>query len=336
MKAVAKVDPRFLSYNVEMAEVTGAPFWAPYGPDGTPPRPPHQKREPVDLKGNTRLRNLAKALGPAYMRVSGTWANSTWFQDDDRPAGPVPSGFKGVLTRAQWAGVAEFARAVDARVVTSFGVSPGTRGRDGTWNPANARALMRFDRALGGNIVAVETVNEPTFAQNADLPAGYDAARFAEDNRAVIALVRREAPQARIVGPSATGDVANFIGERGPYVVATDVLLGAPDKPGFDVFSYHFYTSASSRCVPAGRAAKPEQGLTSQWLGMIDTVDDYYTVRRDRHAPGAPVWVTELGQAACGGDRWAASFADSFRYVDNMARTRPARGRGGVPQHSCP
>ena len=31
----SQVDPRFLSYNVEMVEVTGGRFWAPYKADGS-------------------------------------------------------------------------------------------------------------------------------------------------------------------------------------------------------------------------------------------------------------------------------------------------------------
>jgi hypothetical protein len=53
-----------------------------------------------------RLRTLAAALGPAYVRVSGTWPNSAFFQDTDAvEAGPTPSGHQVVLTRPQWAGV---------------------------------------------------------------------------------------------------------------------------------------------------------------------------------------------------------------------------------------
>jgi hypothetical protein len=32
------------------------------------------------------------------------------------------------------------------------------------------------------------------------------------------------------------------------------------------------------------------------------------------------MWVTETGQTACGGDRWASTFLDSFRYLDQMGR----------------
>ena len=93
------IDERFQSYNVEMAEVIGGNFWKPYaarkaktatkpitsfeiGKDPTM----FEKRAPVDLT-NARLRKLAAALGPAYVRVSGTWANSVFFQDTDARRG---------------------------------------------------------------------------------------------------------------------------------------------------------------------------------------------------------------------------------------------------------
>ena len=41
-----------------------------------------EARSPIDLT-NTRLRKLTAALGPAYLRVSGTWANTVYFHDSD-------------------------------------------------------------------------------------------------------------------------------------------------------------------------------------------------------------------------------------------------------------
>src|SRR5690348_10355128 len=78
MPKVATVDPRFVSYNIEMVEVTGGRFWKPYsaetlaGPAAkaiTPNTTPSagldtslfQYRPPIDLT-NSRLRNLAKAI----------------------------------------------------------------------------------------------------------------------------------------------------------------------------------------------------------------------------------------------------------------------------------
>src|SRR5690242_1496061 len=100
MQKLGVVDPRFASYNIEMVEVTGGRFWKPYksaAPDakraisseanqqvGINPDL-FQYRPPINL-ANPRLRKLAEALGPSYVRVSGSWANSTYFQDDDQPA----------------------------------------------------------------------------------------------------------------------------------------------------------------------------------------------------------------------------------------------------------
>ena len=141
MPRVGQVDDRFQSYNVEMVEVTGGRFWAPYkaaaaaAPEAGAEKPSvpgldpnaFRMRLPIDL-ASPRLRALAAALGPAYVRVSGTWANSTYFHDsDDPPPATPPAGFGGVLTRAQWRGVVEFSKAVDAKVLTSFAISPGVR-----------------------------------------------------------------------------------------------------------------------------------------------------------------------------------------------------------------
>lgn len=56
-----------------------------------------------------RYQSYAAALGPAYVRVSGTWANTTYFADSDHAATTPPPGFMGVLSRQQWKGVVDFA-----------------------------------------------------------------------------------------------------------------------------------------------------------------------------------------------------------------------------------
>jgi hypothetical protein len=106
MPRLGAVDQRFQSYNIEMIEVTGGRFWKPYRsePGVQPTQSPrsgsdtpagmdsklYQYRPPTDLT-NTRLRKLAAALAPAYMRVSGTWANSDYFADQDG-APQAPAG----------------------------------------------------------------------------------------------------------------------------------------------------------------------------------------------------------------------------------------------------
>ena len=132
MPRLGTVDQRFASYNIEMAEVTGGSFWKPYQSSMAPVRTPatastpagmdpnlYQYRPPIDLS-NPLLRKLAAALGPAYVRVSGTWANSVYFAHSDNPPAKAPEGFSGVLTRKEWKGVIDFVRAVNGELVASF------------------------------------------------------------------------------------------------------------------------------------------------------------------------------------------------------------------------
>jgi heparanase 1 len=62
----------------------------------------------------------------------------------------------------------------------------------------------------------------------------------------------------------------------------------------------------------------PEAALSDDWLERTDRVEAFYAGLRDRFAPGKPMWLTETGQAACGGDRWASTFVDSFRYLNQL------------------
>lgn len=337
LPAVRKVDPRFQSYNVETVEVIGGRFWAPYKKPGQAAAKPDseksggvdivgamfQKREPLDLKGDHRLRVLAKALGPAYVRVSGAWANSTYFHDADTPppASP-PAGFQGVLTRPQWAGVVDFAKATDSELVASFPVSAGTRNPDGSWNPDQARRMIRYTHDLGGTIYAAELINEPNVGPAVGLPKGYDAARFAQDVAAFRELAKTDAPEMKTVGPGSTGEAGFILFPQNMGQVPTEALMTADPAPKFDIFSYHFYGTVSKRCSAMDKSAgvTADQALTEAWLARADQTFDYYKAYRDRFTPGAPIWITEMAEAACGGDQWAATYLDTFRYVDQMAR----------------
>src|SRR6478672_2763949 len=104
MARIGTIDARFQSYNVEMVEVTGGRFWKPYGSTASDASDKYAYRAPIDL-ANARLRKLAAALAPGYLRVSGTWANATYFADSEEPPSAPPAGFKDVLTRRQWKGV---------------------------------------------------------------------------------------------------------------------------------------------------------------------------------------------------------------------------------------
>lgn len=336
LPVVRKVDPRFQSYNVETVEVIGGRFWAPYPKPGAAAKGDagksggvdiagamFQKREPLDLKNDHRLRVLTKALGPAYMRVSGAWANSTYFHDADTPPPATPpKGYQGVLTRPQWAGVVEFGKFVDGELVVSFPVSAGARNADGSWNPDQARRMIRYTHDLGGKLYAAELINEPNVGPAVGLPKGYDAARFAQDVAAFRELAKTDAPEMKTVGPGSTGEAGFILFPRNMGNVPTEALMTADPAPKFDIFSYHFYGTVSKRCSAMDKSAgiTPDQALSEAWLARADQTFDHYKAVRDRYMPGTQIWITEMAEAACGGDQWAATWLDTFRYVDQMGR----------------
>jgi heparanase 1 len=321
MPRVSTVDARFQSYNIEMIEVTGGWFWKPYRaapgaaqpgsgiPAGVDPNL-YAYRPPIDLT-DTRLRKLAAALAPAYVRVSGTWANSTYFADSDSALLAPPAGFDGILMRQQWQGMVDFSKAVDAGIVTSFATSSGTRDAAGVWTPDQARRLLAYTNTAGGSIIAAEFMNEPDLANIGGRPKGYDAATYGRDFKAFRALVKQAAPELMILGPGATGESA----------IAADLLVAS--GPGIDAISYHYYGTLSQRC--SGKNS-PETALSEVGLAAADRVLTFHKTLRDRFAPGKPIWLTETADAACGGNPWAVTFLDTFRYLDQLGRL----AKGGV------
>jgi hypothetical protein len=334
MAKVGKVDERFQSYNIEMVEVTGGRFWKPYdsmeagspagsnaashgAPAGMDPNL-FEYRKPIDLS-NVRLRKLAAALGPAYLRVSGTWQNTTYFQDSD---GPIPSspptGFNSVLSRKEWKGVVDFAKEANAKIVTSFAISPGTRDVAGTWTPDQAGHLLAFTKSVGGSIAAAEFMNEPTLAEMGGAPKGYDAKAYARDFAVFRQFVKAKAPDMIILGPGGVAEGSALM-PAAMHAVSTEAILSATG-PNFDAISFHSYAGVSSRCKQMGVAqtTTPDAALTEEWLSRGDKIEAFYAALRDRFEPGKPLWDTETAQTACGGDKWASTFVDSFRYLNQL------------------
>jgi len=334
MARMGTVDERFQSYNIEMLEITGGDFWKPYGKTGgmaqTTPNSGsnlpagmnpdmYQYRPPINL-AKSRLRKLAAALGPAYMRVSGTWGNTTYFHDfDDPPPKNPPAGFKGVLTRQQWKGVVEFSHAVNARIVTSFATGVGTRDAGGAWTPQEASKLLAYTKSLGGDIAAAEFMNEPTAAAMGGAPNGYDAAAYGRDMAVFVPFMRKAAPDMIILGPGSVGEGGVFEMFAGmPFLKSEDLLKAT--GPVFDMFSYHFYGAVSQRCASMGQSAMTtaEAALSDEWLSRTNGVERFYGGLRDRFEAGKPLWITETADAACGGNPWASTFLDSFRYLNQL------------------
>ncbi len=332
MPTIGTVDERFQSYNIEMVEVIGGRFWKPYGsitnaseaqesasqagfaPAGLDPNL-YQYRAPIDLS-NPRLRKLAAALSPAYVRVSGTWANSAYFRDSDNAApANAPAGFSGVLTREEWKGVVDFSHAVNAEIVTSVATGPGPRDAQGVWTSEQARELFEYTKSVGGRIAASEFMNEPTFAVMGGAPKGYKAASYGRDIAVFRSFLQKTAPDTVFLGPGSVGEGPFAIPMAGGVLKSEDLLHAA--GPVFDVFSYHLYAAISKRCASMGAPSQTTAAaaLSQDWLSRPEKIGTFYADLRDKFEPRKSLWITETADAACGGNPWASTFLDTFRYL---------------------
>ena len=334
MDSLTEVDPRYQSYNIEMVEVIGGSFWKPYRlMDSLPAisddsaydvsqqnNQMYRKRSPIDLTDH-RLLALAKGLAPAYVRISGTWANGIYFDSDNQTnqPGKTPAGFVNVLTAKQWKGVLDFLTATDSKLVTSFTVSNGVRDNAGIWTPVEAQKIIDFTKAHHGQIAAAELFNEPTMpTAGGQISKQYDGQNYANDMTAFNKWAKAEAPDMLVLGPGSVGEGSPTVSLQGMgmQILSTDSMLSANPKPSFDIFSYHYYGAASVRMMRSGPfSIKADHALEADWLRKTDTVAAYYAGLRDKYEPGKPLWITETAQAAAGGDAYAATYLDCFRYL---------------------
>lgn len=328
MKYLGSVDERYQSYNVEMAEVVGGEFWRPYKTMDSLPSSTSsfdfsnrsqmfRKLPPINL-ADKRLMNLAKALAPAYVRVSGSWTNTVYFQNNDSPQIKAPEGFVNTLTRIQWKGVIDFVKATNSKLVTSFAVSKGVRDSGGVWTAKEAQKIINYTKSIGGKIAGAELFNEPTIPIAGGVDTNYNGRNFAKDVAIFKAWAKKEAPDMLLIGPGSTAEGIpgqSFAGML-KHFISTDSLMAAEPKPLFDIFSYHYYGAMSMRVMRGGPfSIEAKNALDPEWLQRTDVVADYYIRLRNEYNPGIPVWVTETAEASQGGDPFAATYLDCFRYL---------------------
>lgn len=336
MKALRTLDLRYLSYNIEMTEVTGGTFWSSYTPeqiDGTEEFPPimnwqviknlHKYYEPADLS-HPRLRAMAMALGPSWLRVSGTWANKTYYDFDGHTGGKAPEGFENLLTRQQWDGVLDFVKDVGAELLISVANCPGIHRAQDPWQPEQAKLILDYSRSYGVPIRAAEFTNEPNMMGMAGLPDGYTDEQFWRDHDLFCRFIRENYPEIIIVGPCTTGDGLTAENLRNNPATNKAVNLRTTEqifdrcKELVDVFSYHYYNGVSERGAAMGGHWPAEQALSEAYLAVAGEHAQVYAPMRDKYCPGGQMWVTESGDAGAGGNTWGSTYLDVFRTLNEL------------------
>ena len=306
MPRIGTVDERFQSYNVEMVEVTGGRFWKPYGPE--PPTAGtdlYAYRPPIDLT-NIKLRRLAAALAPAYLRVSGTWANATYFSDTDtrrraarrvqrRSDPPAMAGRGRFLASGR----------CENRNVVRHQPRRARRGRRLDAG-SGAIAFSPIPVSLGGSIAAAEFMNEPDLPAISGAPAGYDAAAYGRDFKIFRSFVKQTAPEMMVLGPGAAG--------RGTALHRTCWLHPAPAWTCFRITTTERCRSDAS-AQARRRRRFPKRG-SHRPIRRSPSIGLFARPVRARQADLAH------RNRGCGVRRkpLGATFLDTFRYLDQLGR----------------
>lgn len=346
LQVLRTVNPRLMSYNVEMTEVTGGTFWKAYTEGqiaGTEEFPKleggfsnhtamaglMQYYPPIDTT-NEKLIHLTRELGSAWIRVSGTWATKTYYDFDGTTGGKAPEGYQSVLTREQWANIIAFVKAVDGKLLVSASNCAGDHKDGGPLDLTQIKKLFALTYELGGKIDAFEFMNEPNMLQISGAPLGYDFPDFVRDQDIANAWVRENYPDCLIVGPCNTGmtdekssndqleKMGSGMGSMMKMGTAHDLLRGS--KVPMDVYSYHYYNGISERLagmMPTGHWPA-EAAHTDMYLAVAPGICMMNTPIRDKYVPGAEMWVTESGDAGGGGDTWASTYLDVLRTLNEL------------------
>lgn len=331
-KELHQIDSRMVSYNVEMAEVTGGTFWKAYtreqveGKEDYPPIKSMadiagmmQVYPPINLY-NQRLRYLAKMLGPAWVRVSGSWATKTYYDFDGHTGGKVPEGYQNILTEEQWKGVLDFVKEVDGKLLISVSNCEGLHSAKEEWHPEQAKLILDYSANYGVPVEAIEFTNEPNMLEHSGLPAGYTPSDYARDQDVFVRFIRENYPDILIVGPCTTGgDVAICDETEGPgSCKVSELMEGTSQK--LDVFSYHYYNGVSERLASVMPKSHWDSSLahTEEYLDKAISFARTYAPIRDLYVPGGQMWVTESGDAGGGGNTWASTYLEVFRVLNEL------------------
>ena len=333
LKEARTVDERLVSYNVEMTQIAGTEefpqikSFADFSFEGA--NTLMEEFPPANLY-NERLRKLAKEIGPAWVRVSGSWATDTYYDFDGTcQDGKAPEGFRAVLTKDMWVGVLDFVKAIGAKLMISVANCPGTHDGDGPWKSDQAKVIFDFSRDYGVPIEAAEFMNEPNMVSTVKIP-GYGVKEYARDQDLFARFIRENYPECQVVACSACGDdvqvdgksagvsgVSDMMKQFGMEVFDTDDLIKIAEEAP-DVFSYHYYNGISERLAVLGVHWDADKTLSEEYLVAASASANYYAKRRDTWAPGAQMWVTESGDAGGGGDTWASTYMDVFRTLNEL------------------
>lgn len=260
---IHKVDERYVSFTIDLGQIAEPTrFWNPDGSGETVGRPSYDF-------ANERIRRMAGALSPAYIRIGGTEADRVLYALNTTYQQPPPP-FQSVLTTQHIDALGAFALAAGLQVSFTVNAGWGARNGDGRWDSTQTRALMRYVREHALPFTVFELGNEPNawplFQKNLKV----EPEDYARDLLELSLARDAEAPGALICGPSTAywpsiGEVPAFTLELPPRLIRDYLpraLRAAEELVVPDIVSWHYYPGLSTRSALAKyRPQLPAVGL---------------------------------------------------------------------------
>lgn len=304
---VAETLPEFLSFSVDTAQVVGGVFWNP-----DPAGEPEIEVEPYDFS-RARLVGAARHLAPAFLRVSGSACDFVYYDLSEAP-GEAPAPYELVMTRAQIDGMLDFVDGLGLSLMFGISAGPGARDESKRWTSENAREMIEYMKSRDAPVGHWELGNEINgFALFHGLDFGLSGSEYAADFRAARALIEELTPGVPLSGPSSA--FWPKAGELAPVLPDFLEAIG----PDIRAVSWHYYPQQSERCPLQTVRASPTSLLTPERLDEVSRWADQIAAEVEAHNPGAEIWLTESGNAQCGGAPGVSDvFTASFWWLDQL------------------
>nr|XP_053650140.1 heparanase-like isoform X1 [Cherax quadricarinatus] len=229
------------------------------------------------------------------------------------------------MTRQDWDQLIVLAEATGMKLL--FDVNQFYRGKDGSWDPTNARLLMQAAAAKDAHLIW-QLGNEPN-AYTHNFGFNITGERSASDHLQLYRELQHHFPgQAPIVAPDITrpkqrGQQQDHQGLGETSLEFLRVFLGSL-KINLTAVTWHQY-------YMDGRTAQVEDFLSPSLMDQFKWQITQVVSVRDQFSPGTPIWLTETSSAYGGGARGLSdAFVAGFLWLDKLGLAAALHGSGGV------
>jgi hypothetical protein len=317
MTPITKVDPRFLSFSIDISVLAGGFWWE--GSTGTQRGLGTERVDPLDLT-QAKLDKLVAALGPAYVRVGGSEADKVHYFTSLKTIPTHLSSHTLELTQEMWQNLHDFCQRNDLSLMFTMKYGLFERREQGAWQAEEMERLLLHCQANQQTIDILELGNElNAYWAFHGFTSQPSAKNLAKDYDTFIRSVRQYSPNSQVAGPGSAfwpriGEAIKPLSN-----ISSSFLANLEEK--IDIVDWHYYPFQSSRSPVKTRAATINNMLSPNSLKDYEKYALQLKGWRDQYQPNAQLWTGETGSAQCGGQaKLSDRFVSSFWWADQLGR----------------